>query len=121
MEKQLENPTQNQDKSTGKPNSKNQSKLTGKPNPKTVQTHWKTQPKPYSMENSHEMPNEAGSVVVGSSIATARSSIAVVGWGWEAKGRWWRREGGVKERGRAKAKGRPNRLMAEAAVEASWE
>ena len=43
----------------------------------------------------------------------------VVGWGWEAKGRWWRREGGAKERGRAKARGRPNRRRAEAAM-AGW-
>ena len=35
----------------------------------------------------------------------------VVGWGWEAKGRWWRREGGAKERGR------PNRRRAEVS---SW-
>ena len=67
------------------------------------------------------MPNGARFAVVGSFIAAAGSSIVVAGWGWEAKGRWWRREGGAKERGRAKAKGRLNRLMAEAAVEASWE
>ena len=36
------------------------------------------------------------------------------------KGRWWKGEGGAKERGRVKAKGRPNRLMAEAVVAASW-
>ena len=71
------------------------------------------------------MPNRARSiaiaaarfVAIGSSIAVARSSIIVVGWGWEAKGRWWRREGGAKERGRAKARGRPNRQRAEVA---SW-
>ena len=40
-----------------------------------------------------------------------------VGWGWEVKGRWWRREGGAKERGRAKARGRLNQRRAEAA---SW-
>ena len=28
------------------------------------------------------------------------------------KGRWWRREGGVKERGGAKVRGRPNRQRA---------
>ena len=33
MEKQLENPTQNQDKPIGKPNSK------------SIKTHWETQPK----------------------------------------------------------------------------
>ena len=60
MEKQLQNPTQNQDKPTGKPNL-NSSKTHQETNPKTVQTHWKTQPKPYSKENSREMPNEAGS------------------------------------------------------------
>ena len=67
------------------------------------------------------MPNGAGSIAtaaarfaaIGSSIAAARSSIIVVSWGWEAKGRWWRREGGAKERGRAKARGRPNRRRAE--------
>ena len=41
----------------------------------------------------------------------------VVGWVWEAKGWWWRREGGAKERGRAKARGRLNWQRAEAA---SW-
>ena len=60
-EKQLENPTQNQDKPIGKPN------------PKTVQTCRKTQPKPYSTENSREMPNKARfaaqSTVIESSIA----------------------------------------------------
>ena len=60
-EKQLENPTQNQDKPIGKSN------------PKTIQTHWKTQPKPYSTENSREMPNKARfaaqSTVIESSIA----------------------------------------------------
>ena len=35
----------------------------------------------------------------------------VVSWGWEAKGRWWRREGGAKERGK------PNRRRAEVS---SW-
>nr|POE80141.1 hypothetical protein CFP56_79326 [Quercus suber] len=38
------------------------------------------------------MPNEAGSAATAaarwSSIAVARSSIVVVGWGWEAKGHW---------------------------------
>ena len=76
------------------------------------------------------MSNEAGSAAqfatarfatVGSSIVAAGSSIAVIGWGWETKGRWWRRKGGVKERGRAKAKGRLNWLMAKAAAAASWE
>ena len=56
---------------------------------------------------------------VRSSIAIVRSSIAVIGCGWEVKGWWWRREGGAKERGRAKAKGRSNWLMAEVAT--SWE
>ena len=67
------------------------------------------------------MPNGAGFAATAaarwSSIAAAVSSIAVVGWGWEAKGRLWRREGGAKERGRAKARGRPNRRKAEAV---SW-
>ena len=44
-------------------------------------------------------------------IAVAGSSIAAIGWGWEAKGRWWRK------RGRAKARGKPNRRRAKAA---SW-
>ena len=70
MEKQLENPTQNQ------------SKLTSKSNPKTVQTHWKTQHKPYLTENSCEMPNGAGSAAIAtarwSSIVAVGSSIAVV-------------------------------------------
>ena len=78
MEKQLENPTQNQ------------SKLTSKSSPKTVQTHWKTQHKPYSTENSCEMPNGAGSAAIAtarwSSIVAVGSSIAVVVLGWEAKG-----------------------------------
>ena len=67
------------------------------------------------------MPNGVGSIAtaaarfaaIGSSIAAARSSIIVVSWGWEAKGRWWRREGGAKERGRVKARGRPNRRRVE--------
>ena len=103
-EKQLENPTQNQ------------SKLTRKPNLKIVQTHCKTQPKSYSTENSRKKPNGAESATrfaaVGSSIATTGSSIVFVGWGWEVKGRWWRREGGVKERVGAKVRGRPNRQRA---------
>ena len=52
-----------------------------------------------------------------SSIAATGSSIAVVGWGWEAKGRWWRREGAAKERGRANARGRPKQRRVEVA---SW-
>ena len=36
--------------------------------------------------------------------------LRVVGWGWEAKGRWWRE-------GRAKERGRPNRWRVEVA---SW-
>ena len=36
------------------------------------------------------------------------------------KGRWWRRKGAAKERGRVKARGRPNRWRAEAVVAASW-
>ena len=75
MEKQLENPTQNQDKPTGKPN------------PKTVQPHWKTQPKPYSTENSLEMPNGAKSTASAAiGFAVVGSSIAIVSWGWEVKG-----------------------------------
>ena len=91
MEKQLENPTQNQDKPTGKPN------------PKTVQPHWKTQPKPYSTENSLEMPNGAkstASAAIGSAVV--RPSIAIVSWGWEAKGWWWRKIG----RGEGKREGK---------------
>ena len=81
-EKQLKNPTQNQDKPTENP-TQNQSKLTSKHNPKIVQPHRKTQPKPFSTKNSREMPNGTGSAA----IAAAGSSIAVIGWGWEAKGR----------------------------------
>ena len=61
IEKKLENPTQNQDKPIGKRN------------PKTVQTHWKTQPKPYSLENSCEMPNRAE---FAAQFAVIKSSIA---------------------------------------------
>ena len=61
------------------------------------------------MENSHKMPNGARSA--------AGSSFAVVNWGWEAKGQCWRREGGAKERGKLKARRRPNRQRVEAA---SW-
>ena len=87
---QLENPTQNQDKPTEN-TSENQSKLSDKPNPKIVQPHRKTQHKPYSTENSREMPNEVGFAATAaarwSTIAATESSIAVVGWGWEVKGR----------------------------------
>nr|POF15814.1 hypothetical protein CFP56_35252 [Quercus suber] len=70
------------------------------------------------------MPNEVGSSTRSVAIAAARSvavgsSIVVVGCGWDAKGRWWRREGGANERGRAKAKRRLNRLMAKAATATS--
>ena len=107
-EKQLKNPTQNQDKPTENP-TQNQSKLTGKPNQKTVQPHQKSQPKPYSTENSHEMPNRVGFAATAatrwSSIAAAESSIVVVSWGWEAKGRWWRKRG----RGEGKREGESER------------
>ena len=83
------NPTQNQHKPKINKHPKinptqNQLKLTGKPNPKTVHTHWKTQ------------PNGARSAA---RSAASGSSIAVVGWRWEAKGRLWRREGGRKRKG----------------------
>nr|POE74201.1 hypothetical protein CFP56_46935 [Quercus suber] len=83
------------------------------------------------MENSREMPDGVGfvarsvataaarSAVIGSSIVAAGSSIAVISWGWEVKSWWWRREGGTKERGKVKARGRPNRRRAEAAT-AGW-
>ena len=57
------------------------------------------------MENLREKQNEARfaagstataatrSAIVRSYIAATGSSIVVVGWGWEAKSRWWRREG----------------------------
>ena len=90
-EKQLENPTQNQDNPQENP-TQNQSKLTGKPNLKTVQTHCKTQPKSYSTENSRKKPNGVESAAwfaaVGSSIATTGSSIVVVGWGWARSVSW---------------------------------
>ena len=76
----------------------NQLKLTGKPNPKTVHTHRKTQP------NGAESATR--SAATGSSIAAAESSIAIVGWRWEAKGRLWRRDGGQKWKGGWKQRGK---------------
>ena len=81
------NLTQNQQNPKINP-TQNQLKLTGKPNPKTVHTHRKTQP------NGAESATR--SAATGSSIAAAESSIATVGWRWEAKGRLWRRDGGQK-------------------------
>nr|POE69848.1 hypothetical protein CFP56_29432 [Quercus suber] len=50
---------------------------------------------------------------------SARSSIAVVGWGWEAKDRWWRKRG----RGEGKRDGELDRQREAESVEdsaASW-
>ena len=67
------------------------------------------------------MPNGAiSAATVAASICCHRVFHCCCWSWWEAKGRWWKGEGGAKERGRVKAKGRPNRLMVEAAAAASW-
>ena len=108
MEKQLENPTQNQDKPTGKPNSK------------SIKTHRVMQPKtpnllPLLLSSLPFLPPDLPLL---SSVGGGR--WRVVSWGWEAKVRWWRREGGAKERGRAKSRRRPNWWRVKVAAAASW-
>nr|POF10748.1 hypothetical protein CFP56_03423 [Quercus suber] len=77
------------------------------------------------MENSREMPNGAR-FATSAAARSARSSIVVVDWGWQAKVRGGRRriggggrEGGAKERGTESwiARGRRNRWRTSAA---SW-
>ena len=123
MEKQLENPTQNQDKPTRKPN------------PKSIKTHQETQPK-----NSPNPPKNPAQTIGKLTWNAQRSRICCSIYchccrpicyhrvfhccrrifhcrcrlGVEGKGSV------AEERGRAKAKGRPNQLMVEAAATASW-
>nr|POF09379.1 hypothetical protein CFP56_12863 [Quercus suber] len=64
------------------------------------------------------MPNGAG-FATSAAVGSARSSIVVVCWGWEAKDWWWRKRG----RGEGKRDGELDRQREAESVEdsaASW-